>query len=76
MEEMADAGKDDHRQDLRPRPGERRRERHDVVALAVDDERVGAARGAPRCFSVDGPTSTSRAAWRPSARRCAASTAT
>ena len=32
-------GNDDHRQRLRPRPVERRRERHDVVDLAVDDQR-------------------------------------
>src|SRR5215472_4221244 len=40
MEEMADAGEDDHGQVLRPRPRERRGERNELVALAVDDDRI------------------------------------
>ena len=41
MEEVAAPRKDDDRQLLRPRPREHVGERHDVVLLAVDDDRVG-----------------------------------
>ena len=36
VEEVTGARKDDHRQGLRPRPGQRGRQRHHVVGLAVD----------------------------------------
>jgi hypothetical protein len=75
VEEVADAGEDDDRQILRPRPGERRGERDDVVALAVDDERVGGDEGTA-CFSVDGPMRTIRRGGSPAPSRCEASTAT
>ena len=39
MEEMADAGHHRDRQALRPGPVERGGQRHDVVGLAVDDQR-------------------------------------
>ena len=53
VEEMAAAGKHDDRQLLRPRPREHVGERHDVVLLAVDHDRVGGhvlrrRSGAPR----------------------------
>ena len=74
VKEMADAGNDDHRQRLRPRPVERGRERHDVVGLAVDDERVRRHRRQRRSSRIAGPTSTRRRGCSPAGRlRAAAS---
>ena len=47
VEEVPAAGKHDDGQLLRPRPREHLRQRHDVVLLAVDDDRVGGHRGSP-----------------------------
>ena len=67
MEEVADPGEDDHRQELRPRPGERGRERHDVVDLAVQRPRCRRAPSAPPASRSTGRPAPGGAACRPRA---------
>jgi hypothetical protein len=71
VEEMADARKHDHGQGLRPGPVERCRERHDVVALAMNRPRCRPARAEPAASASTGRRAPAAAPCRhrPGARR-------